>query len=372
MEKLLIINRTLSFDNGIGKYSIGLINELKKFYDLTILSSELDNTVCRDEKNVKYYKIASTGALFNPLYVFVYFWKLRKFFKTADFIHSFSDYPHSFLAALAAKLSKKTLFLSAIGTYSIEPFNLWLHKYFHRFALRRAKKIVCISRFTEKELKKRINLTNTVVINCGVDFKKFAEFSLSSPAEPREDKIIVSTGTLKARKGYDVSIPAIKKVKEKYQNIKYYIVGSRPDKAQFNRFKNLAKECGLEKYVVFLEKISDTELIKLYYSADLFLLPSINIKDNFEGFGLVYLEAGACAKPVIGTYNCGAEDAIVDGVTGLLVPQNNIEKTAEAILKLLDNPELARKMGENGRKRAQEMDWANIVKKYIGIYENNL
>jgi len=54
-----------------------------------------------------------------------------------------------------------------------------------------------------------------------------------------------------------------------------------------------------------------------------------------------------------------------------LVPQNDIHKTAEAILKLLDNFELAKKMGENGEKRAQEMDWENVVKKYIEIYESN-
>ena len=74
---------------------------------------------------------------------------------------------------------------------------------------------------------------------------------------------------------------------------------------------------------------------------------------------------------MVGVYGSGAEDAIVDNETGILVPQNDIKKTAGAILKLLDNPELAKKMGENGKKFAQKMDWDNVVKKYIEIYESN-
>ena len=112
-------------------------------------------------------------------------------------------------------------------------------------------------------------------------------------------------------------------------------------------------------------------MIKLYYQADIFLLTPVTINNNdFEGFGLVYLEAGACGKSVIGTYNCGAEDAIVNNITGLLVPQNDIKATAKAILKLLDNPGLAKRLGENGKKRAKEMDWNKVVKKYIEVYKN--
>ena len=95
-----------------------------------------------------------------------------------------------------------------------------------------------------------------------------------------------------------------------------------------------------------------------------------HVGSDFEGFGLVYLEAGACGRPAIGTFDCGAEDAIVNNVTGLLVPQNDIQKTAEAVLRLFDNPGLAKKLGENGKKRAQEMSWDKIAKKYMEIYIN--
>jgi len=307
----------------------------------------------------------------HPVLLLFYAWRIIRTIKRVDFIHSFMDYPHSFLAALVSLFLRKPFFITAHGTYSIKPFKLWPDKYFHRFALRRAKKNICISRFTEKEIKKRIKLSNTVIINNGIDFEKFDRSGLTR-ISTRKDKIILGVGILKARKGYHISIPAVAEVKKKYPNIKYYIVGYRASKNYFNKLKNLVKRYNLKENVIFLEKISDEELTNLYYLADLFLLTPINIKNNFEGFGLVFLEAGACEKPVIGTCNCGAEDAIVDGETGFLVPQNNIQKTTEAILKLLTNPELAKKLGKNNKKRAQEMNWDNVAKKYIEVYKETL
>lgn len=109
----------------------------------------------------------------------------------------------------------------------------------------------------------------------------------------------------------------------------------------------------LEKNIEFLQDLPDERLIELYHQSDIFLLTPTTINNNdFEGFGLVHLEAGACSLPVIGTLDCGVEDAIIDGETGIFVPQNDIQKTVEVILKLLDNPELAEKIGENNKKRA--------------------
>lgn len=375
MKTILIITVSLSEKNGVGRYSQELIQRLCKSFKLLIFSGKEDDGL---EKlpNCRVFPILPHFSNFfklrNPLVFLSCFWNILKLSRGIDLVHSFMDYPHSFLAALVALFLRRPLFLTAIGTYSIEPFKLWPDKYFHRLALKRAKKVVCISRFTERQILKRIKLDNIAVINLGVDYKKFAEFTPPFLQKRQgKEEIIIGTGMLKVRKGYHISIPAIGEVKKRYPNIKYYIVGDQSDREHFNKLKDLVKKYDLKENVVFLEKISDKELIELYYSADLFLLTPVNIRDNFEGFGLVYLEAGACGKPVIGTHDCGAEDAIVNGVTGLLVPQNDIKKTTEAVLKLLDNPDLAQKMGANGEKFTKEMDWDNVVKKYIEIYESN-
>lgn len=334
MKKLLIITKTLSLNDGQGRYSVGMIDKLRKYYELLIFTPD---------------KIFSLNFL--------------KSLRSADIIHCFSDYPYCLIVLFC--FCKKPIFITAHGTYGVLPLDNFKSRFLLKLAYKKANKVFCVSSFTQKEILKRIKLDNTIIINNGVDYDKFQiNYQKSS-----KEKIILSVGSLKPRKGYYVSIPAIAKVKNNYPSIKYYIVGGKPEK----KYLDLVKQYNLEKNVKFFYGISDEELIKLYYECDVFLLPSITKNDNdFEGFGLVYLEAGACGKPVVGAYGSGAEDAIINNETGFLVPQNDIRKTAEAVLKLLDNPELASKTGENGKKFAQKMDWGNVVKKYIEVYKNKL
>ncbi len=354
MKKLLIITKTLSVNDGQGRYSLELIKQLKKVYQLVVFYY---NKPENKSEAVNYHKLNN---LFFSL-------ALLREFRTADLVHCFSDYPYCLLPFWPWFLLKKPVFITVHGTYGVEPLDRAQGGFLLKRAYKKAKKVICISKFTQKQILKRVKLDNTIVINNGVDFGKFQKNNILR--KPKSEKVVLSVGALKPRKGYHISIPAVAEVKKKYPKLKYYIVGGRPPEL----YLEMVKECGLENNVVFFENISDEKLIDLYYESDVFLLPSVTENDNdFEGFGLVYLEAGACGKPVIGTYGCGAEDAIIDGETGILVPQNDIKKTAEAILKLLDNPELAEKFGKNGKERAQQMSWENQVKKYIDIYENTL
>jgi len=372
MKKLLIITKTLALDDGLGRYSMGLIERLKKVYKLIILSSELADADRNylEKDGVECHKIAPVKHFFNLPYSFLYSWKLLKFFRTADFIHSFSDYPQCLLPFWLPFFKKRPIFITVHGTYGVAPLNDFKSGFFLKRAYKKSKKIFCVSSFTEKEILKRLKLDNTLIINNGVEYEKFVSKERLTKRTNAKEKIILGVGILKHRKGYHISIPVVGEVKKKYPDIKYYIVGNQSDRNYFDKLKDLVKKHDLEGNVIFLGKISEKELIDLYYSADLFLLTPVNIEDNFEGFGLVFLEASACATPVIGTRGCGAEDAIEDGRTGFLVPQEDVKKTAEAILKLLDNPELAKKMGENARKKAGQMTWDNMSKKYIEAYEN--
>ncbi|MDP2946750.1 MAG: glycosyltransferase family 4 protein [Nanoarchaeota archaeon] len=354
MKKLLIITKTLLTNDGQGRYSLDLIKRLKNNYRLVVFS--FDKAENRED-GVSYHKLNN-----------VFFsWSFLKNLKTADLVHCFSDYPYCLLPFWPYFLFKKPIFITAHGTYGVEPLDKVKSSFLLKRAYKKAKKIICISKFTEKQILKRIQLKNTVVINNGVDYDKFQKENIRQIKG--DEKIVLSVGALKPRKGYHVSISAITEVKKKYPKIKYYIVGGKPP----DIYLEMVKKYGIENNVVFFENISDEKLTDLYYQSDVFLLPSITENDNdFEGFGLVYLEAGACGKPVIGAFGSGAEDAIIDGETGILVPQNDIQKTAEVILKLLDNPELAGKMGETGKKRAQLMSWDTQIKKYIENYENTI
>ena len=120
------------------------------------------------------------------------------------------------------------------------------------------------------------------------------------------------------------------------------------------------------------QRAYDAYLDALYRRADVYVQPAENSGGAFEGFGLTYLEANAYGKPVIGTLECGAEDAITDGENGYLVPQRDPAAVAGALLRLLADPAAARLMGERGRQRALSRDWSSVVGEYLEIYRRVL
>ena len=107
----------------------------------------------------------------------------------------------------------------------------------------------------------------------------------------------------------------------------------------------------------------------LYRRADAFLLTPVNAGRSFEGFGIAYLEAGAFGKPVIGSLGCGATEAIEDGVTGFLAPQNDPAVVADRLATILGDPRLAARLGEAGRQRAEAQTWTAVAGRYLDLYE---
>lgn len=365
--KICFLNKHLKVKGGEGRYGRNLLESILKHKDVEAFvlvekvgGHKLEKVVLRKSFPLRHLPNIFINAV-----------KIRKYVKDCDIVHALDGYPYGVIAALANIGLGKKLIINGIGTFSVLPLEKPIKKTLLKWAYRKADKVLCISRFTRKQILKRLKLDNTIVINHGVNYEKFADkrrFYANSRSRltQKKYKIVLSVGVLKTRKGYHISIPAIAEVKKKYKDIKYYIVGRKPAKV----YLDLVKKYGLEKNIDFFQFTSDEDLIRLYHEADIFLLTSVNINDNdFEGFGLVFLEAGACGKPLIGTFDCGIEDAVVDGVTGILVPQNDVKKTAEAVLKLLDNPELARKLGENSRKRARQMSWDNVASKYLSVYK---
>jgi len=355
----------------MGRYSVNVINGLSKYCDridvLVTKENEISNAL--DKKCHVYQILPSMTRLMNPLVLFYYALSIQKFIKKADIVHSLMDYPHAVLGALSTSIARKPFIISALGTYAIRPLNKkGIGSLLMRFAYRRANRILPISSFTKKEILKRCSLGNIEVIPLGVNYELFQKGR--GGRERGEETIILSVGAVKPRKGFDISIQAISRLQK--EKIKYLIVGDTHDTSFSNKLQEIITSEGLAGKVEFLGKVSDKELVRLYHVCDIFLLTPKNVDFNVEGFGLVYLEANACGKPVIGTYGCGAEDAIIDGYNGLLVPQDDPDATVKAINSLLNNPEVVQRMGENGRKRAKEMSWDNTVKKMLSIYEDAL
>ncbi len=362
--KICFLVHDLNPKAGWGRYGLEIIERIKRQNIEVKVLSELAS-------HIDYEVVALQHSMDNLIFVFLSAWRIRNFLKDCDIIHAFDGYPYGVIGALANIGLNKKLVINGVGTYSVAPLEQGIKGWLLKWAYKKADKIFCISRFTYGEIKKRMpELNNLEVVYLGVDLKKFQAPDGGSVFN--NTPLVLSVGALKHRKGYHISIPAVALVVKKYPDLKYYIVGDQSSVGYFNELQELVKKNNLENNVIFLSNLSDEDLLALYNKINLFLLTPINKNNNFEGFGLVYLEANACGKPAVGTYDCGAEDAIDDGVNGFLVPQENVEKTAEAIVKILVDSELARQMGEAGRQKAQRMTWERTISKYIDGYRQIL
>jgi glycosyltransferase involved in cell wall biosynthesis len=188
------------------------------------------------------------------------------------------------------------------------------------------------------------------------------------PGFPRTGRIILTVGrwdTAERYKGADTLIAALPRVLKAAPDTSLVLVGDGNDRA---RLEQIAGDLGVSEHAHFLFGLTPEQLFACYANCDAFALPS-----RGEGFGLVFLEAMAHAKPVVGGAHGGIPDIVEDGVTGLLVPHGNVERLAQALEFLLANPSRAREMGGHGRDRlAKTFSFAQFQLHLTQILDNVL
>jgi phosphatidylinositol alpha-1,6-mannosyltransferase len=180
------------------------------------------------------------------------------------------------------------------------------------------------------------------------DFEALAAATSQSalPANFPSGRIILTVGRWQSNeryKGMDTLISALPRLLHEWTDLQLVAVGEGDDQVWLEQ---LAEGCGVRRHVHFFSGLSYSELAACYSACEIFALPS-----RGEGFGLVYLEAMARGKPVIGGAHGGAVEVIDDGRTGYLVQHGDAPQLATSIETLLANPELAREMGARGRER---------------------
>jgi glycosyltransferase involved in cell wall biosynthesis len=116
--------------------------------------------------------------------------------------------------------------------------------------------------------------------------------------------------------------------------------------------------------IYFLGRVPKNDLVYAYLSADIFVFPTLE-----EGLGIALLEAMASGLPVVASRTSGVSDVVINGKTGILVSPRNIEALADAIIKVLNNEELKKKIGKNAQEYAEiNFNWQNIAKKFEHLY----
>ncbi len=231
----------------------------------------------------------------------------------------------------------------------------------------KAKGIVCCSQAVRDRLIAfGVEPQKISVLYPAVDFKRYRP--LPVPREFIEKnqlagrRIILTVGRLVERKGQDQVLKALPQLAQQFPEILYCIVG----KGEYeNELRKIVQGLKLENHVRFMGWVPGDNILYLYNACEIFIMPSREIKGegNIEGFGIVYLEASACAKPVIGGRSGGVLEAIQDGKTGFLVDPASLSDIAEKLSYLLTHPSEAREMGKAGCAWVHEtFHWEPYVK----------
>lgn len=282
-------------------------------------------------------------------------------------VHSLVDFPYAVLGGRIARQRGIPFFFSALGTYSVVPFRRWIDKFFFMPAYRDATGIFAISRFTAEAMKKasgRERPIGAVYLPVAPPPTMMTPVS-SSRLSPRA-RIILSVGPLKERKGMDVLVNAMPHILASVPDARLVIAAAYGNEASC---RALAEKAGVAEYVHFVRNPSTEELSALFSHAEVFAMTPRYIKDEFEGYGLVYVEAGWRGLPVVASRSGGVPEAVIHGQTGLLVAENDPVATAAALVRILTDGALAKRLGDGGYTRAAARTPAHYAEELLRLYE---
>lgn len=237
--------------------------------------------------------------------------------------------------------------------------------------LKNARNIFCGNSYTAEMAKKAVGEKGgrkVVVVNPGVEINQESEIGnreLRKKYNLENKIVLLSVGRLVKRKGFDMVIEALPQILKQISNIAYVIAGSGEE---INNFKFKIENLKLNDKIILITDADDREKNAWYNACDIFIMPAREIDGDFEGFGIVYLEANLAGKPVIAGNSGGVRDAVIDGLNGLMVDPESVQDISQAIIKLAKDENLRKKLGKQGRERAvKEFNWEKQTRKIYNL-----
>jgi len=239
----------------------------------------------------------------------------------------------------------------------------------------KATLIVTVSQYSLENINRfyGIEKEKIRVVPNGVDIQRFSPPKKSNNKIEKikseiklktDEKCILFVGNLIPRKGLPLLVDAATNLLKETKRFKIVIVGDGPSRRKIIRY---AKKRAVINHFIFLGRVDDKMLPDIYNCSDLVVLPSLQ-----EGQGITILEAQATAKPVVACKVGGIPEIVIDGKTGILVRPNSFE-LANAILRLIMDEDLRRKMGENGRKFVcEKYTWEKCAIGMLNVYREAL
>ena len=361
----------LTYESGISRVTEEMARYLyERGYDVKIVCGK-----CDIETKVPIILCKYNEALYQSNILDVI--KIIKQEKT-DIFHS-HYYPMDFCGALVNSSKTKHI----MHSHGVNRQN-WRLGWKNSLALMRAdvgeflgvhfsKKVICVSNYMADALarKHRIKGDKIEVVHNSVDQTKFnpsirVEEIRRRYNIPKDNVVLLCVAALTPRKRQDLLIDCMKIVVKKKQNIRLLLVGGTGKTiAQYKEtLVNKVRNAGLDEHIFFCGYVSDEELPKYYAASDIYVSAS-----SWESFGLPFIEAMACGKPVIGFDRTAVSELIINGYNGYKVEYPNANEMVAKIFHLADDFEERKMLGISGRKFAEKNFNAKInIEKLIKSY----
>lgn len=247
------------------------------------------------------------------------------------------------------------------------------HDMMARWAFKQASLVICNSYNSASILNKnRYALgKNIQICHPGADMQRFIPAQHDHDFKRKmgwENKFVLLTvGRLQARKGQDMMIRALSEILKIKPNLHYVIVGDGEDKA---RLLSLVDEYSLHHHVQFLSGMDDKSLLACYQQCDLFILPNRTINNDIEGFGMVLVEAQACAKTVVAGHSGGTVETLRDGETGFIIDCDNADNLRDGLVPIIEREDLT-SIGQAGNEFVRSMfSWERHAKLMLAHFQS--
>lgn len=351
------------------------INMAHRENDVSVFTTSVDSKDFIEKyKNITVYRYGTKFQVLNRSISFSMLFKPLKHGLDIVHLHTSASPIDLSSALLYAKKKEKTLILTYHGDVNVtlNKFSYKLAAYFYDKLIGKllssANVIISPSQYYIEEsrfLKKYKN--KIIIIPNGINVEKF-DISYSKE-ECRvklgllpDENIILFVGALHPHKGPDVLIKAMPKIIKEVQKVKLIFVGRG---AMRGELETLSKKLGIDNHIRFTGFVEETLKLLYYKSADIFCLPSVM---TTEVFPIVFLEASASCIPMVvsnlDTFKC----IIEEGYNGLFTKRGDEKNLADAIIYLLENGDVRKKMGKNARKKVGDYSWERIAEETEKVY----
>lgn len=309
----------------------------------------------------------SNNSIIGKIKYLFYLSTLRKKIKefNPDILHAHYATSYGLLGALS---NFHPYIISVWGSDIYDfPRKTILHSRVLKYILSNADKVLSTSHVMANETCKYID-KNVKITPFGVDTSLFRKVDFIDINADYTKMIIGNVKSLSYKYGIDILIRAFDIVSKKnlHIDLELVIVGEGPDK---NQLKELTVSLGISNKVYFVGRV-DNNILPTYYNR---FLVAVSPSVLNESFGVVAVEAMACECPVVTSDADGFTEVVEDGQTGFIVPKKDVEATAKAIQKFIDEPDLRATMGKKGRERVLALyDWNDNVRTMLEIYNEIL